>query len=138
MSTIKNFEELKCWQNARVLVNQVYDIIETLPKDKFGLIDQIERASISIMNNISEGFGRFSNKDFVRFLDYSHGSSNEVKNLTYLLEHRKYISNKKGTEIRELIEFVKSQILGLIKHLAKSFKPKNVSEPAEPYNLKTY
>ena len=138
MGTIKNFEDLGCLQNARVLANQVYDILDTLPNNKFGLINQIERAAISIMNNISEGFGRFSNKDFVRFLDYSHGSSNEVKNLTYLLEDRKYISSEKGIELTILIAKIKSEILALIKHLVKSFNPKIVSEPNEPYNPKTY
>ncbi|MCG8579545.1 MAG: four helix bundle protein, partial [Bacteroidales bacterium] len=65
-----NFKELKVWQKARVLVKDIYHLTKQLPEDeKYGLISQMRRASVSIPSNIAEGTGRSSNKEFVRFLD---------------------------------------------------------------------
>jgi hypothetical protein len=67
--TIKTFEELNVWQNARELVKLVYSFTrqEKFAKD-YSLIGQITRAAISIMSNIAEGFERGSNKEFMQFL----------------------------------------------------------------------
>ncbi len=62
MSTIKKFEELVIWQNARKLINEIYKEMNGI-KD-FGFKDQIQRASVSIMNNIAEGFERYSDTEF--------------------------------------------------------------------------
>ncbi len=82
MSKIEKFEDLECWKTSRELVKEIYAIclLGTLSKD-FGTQDQIKRASISVMNNISEGFGRYSRKEFIRFLDFSQSSALEVKSM---------------------------------------------------------
>jgi len=69
----KNFEELQCWQDARKLVKDIYDLAgkNDILKRDFGFRDQIQRAAISIMNNIAEGFDTGSSSSFVRFLGYS-------------------------------------------------------------------
>tara|TARA_B100000959_G_scaffold281123_1_gene344479 strand:- start:984 stop:1253 length:270 start_codon:yes stop_codon:yes gene_type:complete len=79
MATIKRFEDLECWQEARKLVNLIYFIAKKKEfKKDFELKNQIIRSSISVMANIAEGFHRNSKKDFMRFLDYSRSSIAET------------------------------------------------------------
>ncbi len=80
MATIQNFEDLKVWQKSRILCQQIFDLITTgkFAKD-FALIDQINRSSGSIMDNIAEGFGRMGNREFINFLTYSYASALECK-----------------------------------------------------------
>jgi four helix bundle protein len=86
MAKVERFEDLKCWQDARVLVKEIYLLSERgrLAKD-FDTRRQLRRAALSVMNNIAEGFGRFSNKEFIRFLDMSNNSAAEVKSILYVL-----------------------------------------------------
>lgn len=76
MSKIESFEELVIWQESRELVTIVYNVFEK-SKD-YSFKDQIQRASVSVMNNISEGFERGSNAEFIRFLFISKASAGEV------------------------------------------------------------
>ena len=78
MATIKRFEDLQCWKNAREICRKVYDIIiSTLLAKDYKLTSQINAASGSIMDNIAEGLGRFGNKEFINFLTIAAGSANE-------------------------------------------------------------
>ena len=77
---IQRFEEMKVWQESRILSKRIYTI--TKNKDfrrDLGLRDQIQRASVSVMSNIAEGYERDSNKELIRFLNYSKGSVGEVR-----------------------------------------------------------
>ena len=118
MSRIDRFEDLKCWQASRELVRLVYHACEEgkLSKD-FDTRGQIKRAALSTMNNIAEGFGRFNNKDFIRFLDFSQSSAQEVKSITYALEDLGYLSIERIVEIRTKAEETKSITLAFIKYL---------------------
>jgi four helix bundle protein len=78
---IERFEDIESWKEARVLVKDVYTIVSDC-KD-YGFRDQIQRAVISAMTNIAEGFDRGSNKEFVQFLIIARGSVSEVKSLAY-------------------------------------------------------
>jgi len=75
MGTIKRFEELECWQEAREFVKLIYELTK---KGKFmrdfELVSQLRRSAVSSMANIAEGFHRNSNRDFMKFLDYSRSS----------------------------------------------------------------
>ena len=90
MGTVKNFEDLAIWKTSRELVNEIYMDFRTC-KD-FGFRDQITRAGVSIMNNISEGFYRSGNAEFKQFLKISKGSAGEIKNMYYIAEDQRYIS----------------------------------------------
>lgn len=118
MSKVERFEDLKCWQSARELVRLVFSACEQgkLAKD-FDTRSQIKRAALGAMNNIAEGFGRKSNKEFIRFLDISQSSSMEVKSITYALEDMDYLSIDIILEIRLKSEEAKSITLGLIRYL---------------------
>ncbi len=92
---VKTFEDLQVWQDARMFVKSIYELtsLEKFKKD-FGLKDQIQRAAVSIMNNISEGFERDNNKEFRNFLGYSKGSAGEVRSMLYVALDLKYISKE--------------------------------------------
>jgi four helix bundle protein len=79
MATIRRFEDLECWQEARAFARLVYHLTKKEGfRTDFELIGQVKRSAISSMSNIAEGFHRNSKKDFMRFLDYSRGSIAET------------------------------------------------------------
>jgi four helix bundle protein len=121
MEAITRFEDLKCWQAARVLTKMVYDISKQglLAKD-FDLRSQIRRASVSSMSNIAEGFGRFSNREFIRFLEISQGSAQEIRSISYVVEDQGYLDIKKIENLRAEAEKAKSLTLGLIRYLKRT------------------
>jgi four helix bundle protein len=120
MSTIKRFEDLHCWQEARELVRLVYAGTNVgLFKKDFEMKGQIRRAAISVMNNIAEGFGRMSKRDFIRFLEISQTSANEVKSIAYAALDQNYWTPETAKIIQDKAEDVKSLDLGLIRYLIK-------------------
>ena len=79
MSTIKQFEELIVWQKARLLTKEIYKTFKNLKFRDAGLCDQIQRASVSIMSNIAEGFERGTKQEFLNYLYIAKGSAGEVR-----------------------------------------------------------
>ena len=95
-----NFKELIVWQKSRKLVKDVYNLTQKFPSDeKFGLTQQIRRASVSIPSNIAEGSGRGTNNDFLRFMDIANGSAFELETQLYLALDLEYISQSEFNEI---------------------------------------
>ena len=90
---INKFEDLVVWQLARTLVKDIYSSLKTC-RD-FGFNDQLQRAAVSIMNNIAEGFERSNyskdNKQFLNFLNIAYGSCGEVRSMFYAAEDLGYI-----------------------------------------------
>ena len=118
MAKIENFEDLKCWQASRELVKLVYYACENGKLAKhFDTKSQLRRAALSTMNNIAEGFGRGSDKEFIRFLEMSQSSAMEVKSMTYILMDLAYLDEQSVTLISEKAEETKSITLGLIRYL---------------------
>jgi four helix bundle protein len=112
---VKRFEDLLIWQKGQDLAVLVY---ETYRENRdWGFKDQLCRASISITNNIAEGFDRGSNPDFIRFLNYSRTSSNEVKSMSYLAYRLGYIELETRDEFIRATEELSKMILGLIRSL---------------------
>lgn len=111
----KNFEELIVWQEARILANNVHFAFGD-SKD-FSFRDQINRAVISIMNNIAEGFERYSKPDFKRFLQYAKASCSEVRSMLYLALDFKYIDEPKASEMMQLATKIKAEIINLMNKL---------------------
>ena len=121
--TIKRFEDIEAWQRARILTKVVYTFCADGKASKdFGFRDQIQRASISVMSNIAEGFERNNNKEFIRFLLYSKGSCGEVRNLLIIANDLKYIEDKQYPELSDMAITVSSQIANFIKYLRKPKK----------------
>jgi len=121
MATIKCFEEVEAWKLARSFYNLLGKLIdEGRFKTNFGLIDQIDRASGSIMDNIAEGFERGSKAEFLVFLGYAKGSAGEVRSQLYRALDRKYISQKEFDELHVHIIHISSCIQRFIEYLISS------------------
>jgi len=117
------FEDLERWQEARNLVSKVYSVIKKKAFSKdYRLIDQITGASISIMNNIAEGFDSQSNIEFKRFLRYSRRSVSEVQNCLYIAMDQKYIDELEFKEIYEQGAKTRQVIDGMLRYL-KTVEP---------------
>lgn len=113
--SIKKFEDIIAWQKAGELSLAIYKQFRE-SKD-FGLKNQIERASVSIMNNVAEGFERRSNKEFIHFLYIAKGSCGEVRSMLYLAKRLDYIDNKQFDYFYELSVEISKLLAGLIKSL---------------------
>ena len=120
---IKRFEDIHSWIDARELTKRIYDITSSghFCKD-FGLIDQIRRASVSIMANISEGFDSQSNEEFIRFLIYARRSCSEVQSHLYVALDQNYLNKDAFKSLYEKSSNTAKQINGLITYL-RSNKP---------------
>jgi four helix bundle protein len=96
------FEDLVVWQKAKVLCVDVYRVTaEGRFARDFGLRDQIQRASVSVMSNIAEGFERSGSAEFARFLSIARGSAAEVKSQLYLAEELGYVDGERSRTLRE-------------------------------------
>lgn len=115
---IQKFEDIIAWQKGQDIAVNVYSAFREL-RD-FGFKDQIGRAAVSISNNIAEGFDRQSNREFVRFLYISLGSTSEVKSMIYLAKRLGYL-NQSNTDSLILQNVEVSKIItGLIKSLQRT------------------
>jgi len=121
MSTITRFEDLKVWQKAKLLCQEIFALTE---QGKFSrdykLKDQINSSSGSVMDNIAEGFGRQGNIEFINFLTIANGSVMEVKSQLYRALDRKYLEQDKFDELIHLITEISRMLQSLITYLGKS------------------
>lgn len=115
MGTIKKFEDLEIWIQARELVNLIYSDFSSCRDLTFR--NQISRAGISIMNNIAEGFCRNHDNEFRQFLNISKGSSGEVKTMYYIAEDQQYVSKEIAVNRREMYEKLINRTGKLMKYL---------------------
>ena len=116
-----NFKELIVWQKARKLVKEIYLILKSFPEDeKYGIISQIRRASISIPANIAEGAGRNTDNDFGRFLDIANGSSFELETLIILSFDLEYLLKSDFENIINKIEEIQKMIYSLRNKMKES------------------
>jgi four helix bundle protein len=118
LSTIKSFEDLPVWQDARKFTNKIYSLTKTFPREEnYGLSSQITRATVSIMSNIAEGFDRYSVKEFINFLIIARGSISEAQSDLYIALDLKYINQEEFQETYKQSKNLGKQINGLIKYL---------------------
>ena len=122
--TIKSFEDLECWKEARKFVKMVYDSINSSERFKkdYRLRDQATSAAVSSMSNIAEGFSRHSNKEFVQFLFISKSSAAEVQSILYVAMDQEYISQEVFQGVYNRAELVSKLDSGLIKYLSSKIK----------------
>jgi len=117
----KSFEELPVWQKARELVQYIYVLTKKEPFYRdFSLVDQIRRASTSVMFNIAEGFERGSNTEFIQFLYIAKGSAGETRTQLYVAFDQKYITQEEFKKGLSLCKDVSGQLSGLIDYLRGS------------------
>lgn len=126
---ITRFEDIEAWQESRILAKYVYDAInrsEQFRKD-FRLANQIQRAAISVMSNIAEGFSRKGHKEFIQFLFISKSSAAEVQSQLYVALDQKYIDNETFERIYAQAEIVSKLDSGFIKYLRSQLNKPNKS-----------
>jgi four helix bundle protein len=113
--TIERFEDLLVWQKAKELTVIVYSIFRE--SRDFGFRDQIQRASVSIMNNIAEGFERKGAKEYSRFLYIAKGSAGEVRSMLYSAIELGYIDKETFDRCCNLAEEISKMLAGLIRKI---------------------
>lgn len=107
-----NYKNLKIWKIGIEIVDDVYSIIGKFPKDeRFGLISQISRCSVSIPSNIAEGSSR-TDKSFSQFINIALGSSFELETQLIIALKRNYISKEQLTKIELKIQEFQKMTMG--------------------------
>ncbi|MFO0703815.1 MAG: four helix bundle protein [Patescibacteria group bacterium] len=110
MSCISKFEDIEVWKRSRKFTNSIFIAFSHVKNYSFR--DQIERAAVSISNNIAEGYERSGNKEFVKFLYYAKGSAAEVRSMLYNARDLGLITN-------EEFEKLSSESVIIAKQLSK-------------------
>jgi len=115
---IKNFKDLKIWQEGIEFVEEIYKVTKEFPKEEiYGIVRQIRRSAVSIPSNISEGFMRSYDKEFKQFLFIALASSAEVETQLIISSKLKYITESKLNQLSEKINKLNRMIMALIKRL---------------------
>lgn len=109
------FEEIQAWQKAKELCISIYAVFGE--SRDFGFRDQIQRAAVSVMNNIAEGFERRSNNEFRHFLYVAKGSCGEVRSMLILAAELNKLPSAKSLVLQNNAEEISRMIAGLIKKL---------------------
>ena len=121
MSTIARFEDLECWQEARKFVNLIYKLTKNREFSKdFELVAQIKRSVVSSMANIAEGFHRNSDRDFMKFLDYSRASIAETVSHCYVALDQHYINEEEMASVNKQADIVWRKVNNFISYLSQS------------------
>ncbi|WP_259225271.1 four helix bundle protein [Salinibacter ruber] len=131
----ETFEDLRVWQTARTLTNAVYEHTKTgaFSKD-FGLRDQIQRATVSIMSNIAEGFESRTRSQFIHYLGQAKASAGEVRCQLYVANDQDYLSETEFEELYDHAEKVARQLYRLIQHLDDGDNTSRVRELPSKYS----
>ncbi len=114
---IERFEDIDAWKSARQLVKEVYEKTSRWPYKQRSLADQMERAAVSSMANIAEGFDATSDADFTRFLMYARQSVTELQSHLYVASDQKYIHETEFKSLYEIAHKSKNLIGGFIRYL---------------------
>lgn len=112
---VEKFEDIIAWQKAKVLTVDIYRLLQS-SKD-YGFRDQIQRAAVSIMNNIAEGFERKGDKEFSHFLFIAKGSSGEVRSMLALGKELGYFSEADFSRLISFSEEISRLLSGFISSL---------------------
>ena len=122
---ITSFTQLIAWQKAHAVVLAIYRITKHFPTDeRFGLIDQMRRAAVSITSNIAEGFGRTNKREKAQFYSLAYGSLLEVENQLLIARDVGYLDPKLFQAIAEQCVEVARLLNGLRSEHDKNFRKK--------------
>ena len=112
---MSDYKSLSVWQKAMNLSERVYRASASFPTiEKFGLADQMRRASVSIASNIAEGYGRGTDKEFIHFLCISKGSSNELETQIELSHRFGYVDDETYTVLLSFNNEINKMLASLI------------------------
>jgi four helix bundle protein len=128
MAGIQRFEDIEAWKEARNLAQEIYRATSRggFRKD-FGLRDQLQRASVSVMANIAEGFDGGSNREFLKFLGYALRSTTEVQSHLYVALDQGYIDQNAFATLFECTVRVKNLASGFMRYLRSRSRTSNIA-----------
>ena len=119
--SIQSFEDLIVWKKSILLGKEIYKLTQKLPKEeKFILISQMKRASVSILSNIAEGYGRDYTKEYVKFLKIARGSKDELKSQLIFCHNLNYLTYIDTDIAFSLIDEIGKMLNGLIYKLSNT------------------
>ena len=122
------YRRLDVYKDAKQLAINVNEALKSFPKEeRYALTNQLQRASISVMFNIAEGFGRYGSKERIHFLDIANGSLMEVSSQIELAEAYHYISTTQREEFDSQILSIVKQLAGLRRSLLQSSNPSSLN-----------
>ncbi|HEY7678187.1 MAG TPA: four helix bundle protein [Candidatus Methylomirabilis sp.] len=131
MARIERFEDIEAWKKARELTKEVYRKASSAIFGKdFGLRDQLQRAAVSTMANIAEGFDGGSNREFIKFLGYAFRSATEVQSHLYVALDQSYITQRDFDSIYDLSVQVKNLVRGFTRYLRSHRRGKPLNSGA--------
>ncbi len=117
---VKTFFDLNVWQEGRKLTKIVYDKTQHFPmEERFGLTSQMRRASVSVIANIAEGFGRTSIKEKLNFYNQAHGSLTELQSHTFIANDLQYLSKEETDELFAKMQNSQALLQGLVRSTRK-------------------
>ena len=117
------FENLQVYQKAVDLADRIATLAETFPRGYYFLVDQLNRAALSIATNLAEGNGRFTKADRRNFFTIARGSAQECVPLLELARRRGFIDEAQNAELRADLEVIAKMLSGLTKGLDKRETP---------------
>jgi len=125
MGTLFNFEKLVVWQKSIAFADKVIDLTANLstPQKHFRLIEQAEAASVSVSQNIAEGNGRGSTKEYIYFLRVARASLYEAVTLMVLFAKRKWIDEKSYDDVRSSAEEIARMLNATLRSLGEKLSP---------------
>ena len=131
-----SFEKLRVWEDAMGLVQAIYTLTNLFPKEeRYGLIDQLRRAAVSIPSNLAEGHSKNSPKEQVRYTEIAFGSLMEVQCQIQIAERLKYISEEMTTPVMDSIASIARQLNALRNSQAdKASEPEVAYETTFPHS----
>jgi len=136
MTSVERFEDLDVWKRAKMLANLVYDLSTrgNFARD-FGLRDQMQRAAVSVMSNIAEGFESRTQARFIEYLGHAKASAGELRAQSYLALDRKYISQDQFQELHNMATVCSKQIAKLSEYLQSRPNAQRIREGEATYEV---
>ena len=123
MAHYEKFEDLPIWQAARTLTKEIYLLTGSNSfRGDTGLRSQIQRAAVSIVSNIAEGFERRSDREFIHFLNIAKASAGEVRAQLYVSLDIGYLNEQQQIQLNKSVLELCSQIAGLMRYLENKDK----------------
>ncbi len=133
MTKINSYKDLIIWQKAMDLVEMVYRITKTFPKEEqYGLTNQLRRAAVSVPSNIAEGHARSSTQEFHRFLSIVRGSLAEVETQLLIAQRLDYLAADQLSAILSLQIEINKMTNSLMTKLAPASKTTNLAPNPSP------
>lgn len=120
MHKITTYQDLDLWKEAMILAENIYHITQKFPDtEKFGLVSQMRRATVSIPSNIAEGYRRKGRGEYIQFLSYGYGSASELETQLELSRRLKFLSSKDFEDINKKLQSILAKFNVLIRILKK-------------------